>query len=163
MSPDYDTIYDYASMLPRMGEAVEGSAAQLHPNDLILFAARNTGLLICGEVAMTGNHFSVNGVEVGHRDKGVNVVTVKQFWFIPEPDITRFEQFSISHRRVWSFIGWSVQFLGADKQWHEGVISGVSTIGAGSVPDFHIQLVGDKKHHKLAPLISILVTGSTMA
>lgn len=160
MSPVYDTIYDYASVLKQLADASEGTAAQLEPHDLILFIAQNTGLLACGEVIMTGNMFTVNGIEIGHRDKGVNVVTVQKFWFLPEPEITRFEQFNISCKRLHSFLDWSVQFLGVDKQWREGILSSVSTIKSlevDSISETYIQLKNDEKKYQVAPLIAVMI------
>lgn len=149
----YDTLYDYRSIIPRMGEAVDGSFDDLEAHDLVVFIDPYTGVPTIGEVIMQDGHrFTVNNIELAQRIHGEHVPTVDWFAYLPEPKMFRDDVFEISHKRLPSFLGRNVQAYGEDREWYQGELT-----YAGQVNGTWYAIVDKGQPFPLARTIPVVV------
>lgn len=149
----HDTLYDYRSIIPRMGEVVEGSFDDLETHDLVVFINQYTGVPVIGEVIMQDGHrYTVNNFELAKRIHGVIVPSVDWFAYLPEPEMFRDDVFEVSHKRMPSFLGRNVQAYGEDREWYQGELT-----YTGQVEGAWYAAVDNGKPFPLARLIPAVV------
>jgi hypothetical protein len=149
----HNTLYDYRSIITRMGEVVDGSFNDLEAHDLVVFISPYTGAPVIGEVIVQDGHrFTVNNVEIAKRIHGKHIPDVDWFAYLPEPKMFRDDVFEISHKRMPSFIGRNIQAYGADREWYQGELT-----YAGQVNGTWHAAVDNGKPFALARTISVVV------